>query len=137
VNVYLLDTNVLSELRRMRPHGGVMAWLRGIDERQLHLSAVSFGEIQNGIEMTRERDPTNAAELEAWSDRIAATWNVLPMDARSFRLCAKLMVRQSDTLSEDAMIAATARVHNLRVVTRNVRDFRAFGVEVFNPFAPA
>jgi predicted nucleic acid-binding protein len=133
--VYLLDTNVLSELRKIRPHGAVVSWLRQTDERHLHLSAVSFGEIQDGIEITRGRDPAKATEIETWADRVAATWNVLPMDTRSFRLWAKLMARQSDALSQDAMIAATARVHALTIVTRNVRDFRTFGVELLNPFS--
>src|SRR5580698_3580875 len=80
-SMYVLDTNIISELRRARPHGGVLAWLRSIDDRHLHLSAVSFGEIQAGIERTRDADPAKAAELEAWADQIAETWNVLPMDA--------------------------------------------------------
>jgi toxin FitB len=134
--MYVLDTNIISELRRMRPHGGVMKWLRSVDNRELNLSAVSFGEIQAGIERTRDHDPAKAAELEAWADQVAQTWNVLPMDAATFRIWAKLMHRRSDDLFEDAMIAATARVHGLQVVTRNVKDFQNFGVEVFNPFAP-
>lgn len=134
--MYVLDTNIISELRRARPHGGVLAWLRSVDDRHLHLSAVSFGEIQAGIERTRDADPAKAAELEAWADQIAETWNVLPMDAATFRLWAKLMHRHSDDLFEDAMIAATARVHGLKVVTRNVKDFKDFGVEIFNPYGP-
>jgi predicted nucleic acid-binding protein len=134
--MYVLDTNVISELRKTRPHGGVTAWLRGIDDRHIHLSAVSFGEIQAGIERTREVDPVKAAELETWADQIAAAYNVLPMDVATFRLWAKLMHRRSDHLFEDAMIAATARVHGLQVVTRNVKDFKDFSVEIFNPYAP-
>jgi hypothetical protein len=134
--MYVLDTNVISELRRTRPHGGVMAWLRNIDDRHIHLSAVSFGEIQAGIERTRDVDPAKAAEIEAWSDQIAAAYNVLPMDAATFRIWAKLMHRRSDHLFEDAMIAATARVHGLQVVTRNVKDFKDFGVDVINPYTP-
>lgn len=132
--MYILDTNVISELRRVRPHGAVIAWLRSVDDRDLHLSAVSFGEIQAGIERTREVDPIKAAEIEAWADQIAEGWNVLPMDAATFRVWAKLMHRRSDDLFEDAMIAATARVHGLKVATRNVRDFKHFGVEVLNPY---
>jgi toxin FitB len=133
--MYVLDTNVISELRRIRPHGGVMAWLRSVDDRDLNVSAVSFGEIQAGVERTRETDPAKAAEIEAWADQIAGTWNVLPMDVATFRLWAKLMHRRPDDLFEDAMIAATARVHGMEVVTRNVRDFKDFGVTVFNPYA--
>lgn len=132
--MYLLDTNVISELRRVRPHGAVLAWLRGVPDSDLHLSAVTIGELQAGVEITRERDPGKAAEIEAWLDQVAATYNVLAMDARSFRRWARFLHRRSDDLIEDAMIAATAAVHNLTVVTRNVRDFKQFGVPTLNPF---
>jgi len=98
------------------------------------LSAVSIGELQSGVEVTRDQDPAKAAEIEAWLDKIAATYNVLPMDARIFRCWARLMHGQSDTRIDDAMIAATAQVHDLIVVTRNTRDFRHFGVRTFDPF---
>ncbi len=133
--MYLLDTNVVSELRKPRPHGALIGWLRSCTDTELHISAVTLGEIQAGIEITREQDAAKAAEIEAWADQVAALWNVLPMDAATFRVWAQLMHRRSDALIEDAMIAATARVHDLRIVTRNVRDFRTFGVPVFNPFA--
>jgi len=131
---YLLDTNVVSELRKNRPHGGVVAWLESLDEAQLYVSAVTLGEIQAGIELTREQDPEKASDIETWLELMAGAYNVLPMDAASFRVWARLMHRKSDTLYEDAMIAATAKVHELTVATRNVSDFNALGVEVFNPF---
>lgn len=133
---YLLDTNVVSELRRQRPHGAVVAWLESLDDAQIHLSAVTLGEIQAGIELTREQDPGKASEIEAWLELVAGAYNVLPMDAATFRAWARLMHRKSDTLYEDAMIAATANVHGLTVASRNVADFKALGLEVFNPFAP-
>jgi predicted nucleic acid-binding protein len=131
---YLLDTNVVSELRKNRPHGGVVAWIASLDDAQLYVSAVTLGEIQAGIELTREQDPEKASEIEAWLELLAGAYNVLPMDAASFRAWARLMHRMSDTLYEDAMIAATAKVNGLTVATRNVSDFNALGVEVFNPF---
>ena len=134
---YLLDTNVVSELRKPRPHGAVVAWLNAVDDLQLHLSAVTVAEIQAGIEITREQDPAKAGEIEAWLDQLADAYNVLPMDAAAFRAWARLMHRRSDTVYEDAMIAATALLHGLIVVTRNVADFRPFGVKVLDPFKAA
>jgi len=133
--VYLLDTNVVSELRRPRPHGAVLAWLRNVSDSEIHLSAVTIGELQAGIEITREQDLAKAIEIEAWLDQVAETYNILPMDARIFRSWARLMHRQPNDLIEDAMIAATAMVHGLTVVTRNVRDFKNLGVRTLNPFS--
>ena len=98
------------------------------------MSVVTVGEIQAGIEITREQDGAKAQELEAWLDMVLASYGILPMDAHTFREWARLMHRRSETIAEDAMIAATAIVHRLTVVTRNVRDFRQFGVELLNPF---
>lgn len=133
--MYLLDTNVVSELRRLRPHGAVLAWLDGVADADLHLSAVTIGEIQAGIEMTREQDVAKAAEIEAWLDQVARTYNVLEMNAEVFRAWARLMHRKSGEIIEDAMIAATASVHGLTVVTRNTRDFEGLNVPLLNPFA--
>lgn len=132
--MFLLDTNVISELRRRRPHGAVVAWMGSVAEGDLYLSAVSLGEIQAGIELTRRRDAAKAVEIEQWADMIAADYNVLPMEAETFRLWARLMHGRSDTLYEDAMIAATAMLHELIVVTRNVGDFKHFAVKLLNPF---
>ena len=132
--MYLLDTNVVSELRRPRPHGAVLAWLQAVDDAQLFISAVTLGEIQAGIELTREQDTDKASEIEGWLDQVAAAYNVLPLDAAAFREWARLMHRRSDTLYEDAMIAAMARVHGLTVVSRNVADFKALGMEAIDPF---
>lgn len=134
--MYLLDTNVVSELRKPRPHGGVVAWLQSVADADLYLSAVTLGDIQCGIELTREQDAAKAAEIEAWADMVANAYNILPMDANTFRVWARLPHRKSDPLMEDAMIAATATVHSLTLVTRNVRDFSEFGVKLLDPFAP-
>ena len=132
--MYLLDTNIVSELRRARPHGAVIAWLRDIRDEDLHVSAITIGEIQSGIEITRKQDAAKAAQIEAWLEQVTETYNVISMDARAFRSWARLIHGRTDDLIEDAMIAATAAVHNMTVVTRNVRDFEVFNVRTLNPF---
>lgn len=135
--MYLLDANVVSELRKPKPHGAVLQWIDGIADVDLHISAVTIGEIQAGIELTRDQDSAKAGELERWLERVAGSFNVVPMDATAFRAWARLMHKASDTLYEDAMIAATAKVHHFTVVTRNVADFKGFGVKLLNPFVTA
>lgn len=131
---YLIDTNVVSEMRKPKPHGGAAAWLNRLEAGQGYFSAVTFGEIQRGVELVRKQSAGKAAEIEAWALQLERVSQVLAMDAACFREYARLMAGHSDTLAEDAMIAATARVHGLTVATRNVRDFAGFDVSVVNPF---
>lgn len=132
--MYLLDTNVVSELRKAKPHGAVLAWLSNTPEHLLYLSAFTLAEIQSGIEKTREQDEPKAIEIEQWLNKIEYTFKVLPMDSACFRIWAKLMHRETDTVLEDAMIAATALANKLTVVTRNTKDFHRFDVGQLNPF---
>jgi predicted nucleic acid-binding protein len=132
--VYLLDTNVVSELRKRKPHQGVVTWIQAASEESLYVSAVTIGEIQAGIEITRQQDAEKAKEIEAWLDDVAQSYSVLPVDAPVFRRWAQLMHRRPDHHLEDALIAATALVRGLTVVTRNVDDFEPFGVPLIDPF---
>jgi hypothetical protein len=93
-----------------------------------------IAEIQNSIEITRKQDATKTQELEKWLDEVMNYYSILPADGPIFREWARLMAGKSDDLSGDAMIAATARIHRLIIVTRNVKDFEGLGVEVLNPF---
>jgi toxin FitB len=132
--MFLLDTNVVSELRRPKPHGAVVAWLEEAPPEALFVSAVTLGEIQRGIELTRERDAPKAAEIERWLDAVAATWSVLPLTGAICRRWARLQHRKPREAIEDLLIAATALEHDLLIATRNVKDYRGLGVRWLNPF---
>ena len=132
--MFLLDTNIVSESRKPKPHGGVIAWLAAQEAATLYISAMTVGELQRGIELTRAQDATQAARIEVWLEQVMVSGQMLPLDATVCREWARMMHGQSDTLAEDAFVAATARVHGLTVVTRNVRDFKALGVATLNPF---
>ena len=108
--------------------------MRQVPAEALYLSGITIGEIQAGIERTREQDPAKASALETWLEQVLDTYHVLVQDAPVFREWARLMHRRSDTLSSDALIAATAVVHRLTVVTRNIRDFEPFGIPTLDPF---
>ena len=134
MNRYLLDTNVVSEARKPKPHGAVVAWLGSLREDQLFVSAVTMWELEAGVELTRDQDPEKTAEIELWIDRVAEAYEFVPMDSRCFREWGRLMHGKSDQLIADAMIAATARMHGFIVATRNEGDFKQLGVRVLNPF---
>jgi predicted nucleic acid-binding protein len=133
--MYVLDTNVVSELRRTRPHGAVLAWLADTRHQDIHISAATVGEIQAGIELTRENDAAKADELERWLVEVVLSMNVIAPDAETFRIWARLMHRRQSQLWDDAMIAATAIQRSATVVTRNVKDFELFGIPIVDPFA--
>jgi predicted nucleic acid-binding protein len=134
MNRYLLDTNVVSELRKPKPQGAVFGWLSGLQESQIYLSAVTIGELQTGVERTRRQDPQKASQIQSWIDLLELSYQVLPMDALCFREWARLMHGKPDDLLEDVMIAATARIHDLILATRNERDLASLGLQIFNPF---
>ncbi|MGA9063314.1 MAG: type II toxin-antitoxin system VapC family toxin [Terracidiphilus sp.] len=132
--MYLLDTNVISELRKTKPHGAVLAWRLSVSSQQIAVPAIVIGELQQGAEITRRHDIVKALEIERWIERVLAAYAIVPMDGAAFREWARLMAGKSDELSAHAMIAATARIHHLVIATRNVIDFSSFDVPLFNPF---
>ena len=131
---FLLDSNAISELRKTKPHGAVLTWLSATPREEIGVPAIVIGELQAGAEISRRQDPSKAAELELWIDEIVFNWEIVPMDAFIAREWGRLMERKSKVLFEDAMIAATARIRQLIVVTRNAKDFAHFGVRILNPF---
>lgn len=132
--MFLLDTNVISELRRPRPHGAVVSWFEDLRIDDVFIPAVVIGEISQGIEVTRKTDEARAKMLSAWLDKVTRDFPVLPATGPIFRLWGQLATRKRPDLSNDALIAATALHHDLTVATRNVDDFASFGVLVANPF---
>lgn len=135
--MYLLDTNVVSEFRRARPHGAVVAWIEAVRPDNIYLPAVVVGELQTGVERVRPHDALKASQFDTWLTKILQTYSVIPMDGETFRIWARLMVSRQEHLYEDAMIAASALQHGLTVVTRNISDFELFSVPLVNPFEPA
>ena len=111
-----------------------MAWIDTLRPEQIFLSAVTIGELQVGAEFTRKNDPAKATEIENWLELTESAFSIIPMDAACFREWARLKAGKSSELIEDAMIAATARVHQLQVATRNEKDFKQFEVAALNPF---
>jgi predicted nucleic acid-binding protein len=131
----LLDTVVLSELMKTRRNPRVLAWLRQHDPTTVFISVVTLGEIERGIEMQREDDPAFARRLESWRDHTIETFG-----ERVLSVTAEISLRwgrlggQRGHLNVDLLIAATALVHDLAVVTRNVRHFDGTGAKILNPF---
>lgn len=134
---WLVDTNILSEMRKSsRADAGVRSWLADADDGDLYTSVLVIGEIRRGIESVRRRDPAQAAELDRWLGRLqgALQERVLPIDARVADLWGRLNV--PDPLpTVDGLLAATALVRGLTLVTRNTRHVASTGVMVLDPFA--
>ena len=133
--MYLLDTNVVSALRRLERHPEVGLWLESQRTADLHLSVVTVGEIERGIAQQQRRNPAFAVELALWLDRVLRWYGsrILDFDLATARRWGQLSA-DSGHNSADLLIAATALEHGLTVVTRNVRDFEPTGVPVMNPF---
>jgi predicted nucleic acid-binding protein len=133
--MYLVDTNVLSEMRKTKMDIGVASWLRGIDPSDFHVSVISLLEVARGAERQQKIDPVFARRLESWLDTVIARYSdtILFIDAPIAKRWGKLQIQlQRNDL--DVAIAATALERDLAVVTRNVEHFKLSGLNVINPF---
>jgi len=135
---YLIDTNVISELRKgARCDASVAAWWSKVNEDELWLSALVIGEIRRGIELARKRDPQKALALETWLEEIVTGFDdrILPVDKKVAEQWGRLnAIRPIPVV--DALLAATARANNLTFVTRNGKDVAGVGIDILNPFEP-
>ena len=138
--MYLLDTNAVSELRKVRAGKAdrhVAAWADSVDATDLYLSAITILELETGILLAERRDPAQGAIFRAWLDAHvlpAFTGRILVVDTAVAQRSARLQVPDPRPL-RDGLIAATALVHGMTIVTRNVADFEPTGVAVLNPWA--
>ena len=132
---YLIDTNVLSELRRPKRNSSVVGWFRSIPVDDLFLSVLTLGEIRRGIELLRRKDPTAANALERWFNGILVDFSekILPIDTAVSEQWGRLSILQP-LPSIDGLLASTAIVYDLTIVTRNIADFDRSGVALLNPF---
>jgi hypothetical protein len=137
--MFVLDTNVVSELRKAgdgKADANVVAWLSGVDAATLYLSAVTVMELELGILRVMRRDAVQGARLRTWMDRHVLpefSDRILPVDRDVALRCAALHV-PDPRADRDALIAATALVHGMTVVTRNLADFEPTGVRLMNPW---
>lgn len=134
--MYLLDTMIVSELRKPRRHPGLVAWLEQARPIDCYLSVVTVGEIEKGISRQERRDPRFARRLATWLDTLLVSYaaRILPVSVGIARRWGRLADAHGHA-GADLLIAATALQHGLMVVTRNVRHFDGTGVPVTNPFA--
>lgn len=132
--MFLLDTNVISEMRKPRPHGGLLRWYGSQDPHDLFLPSIAIYELQRGAELTRRQDAEKAAEIEKWITELMVRFEVIAFDQSAAQILGKLMDRRALEILPDAMIAATAYTYGLAVATRNTQDFHSFPVRVTNPF---
>jgi toxin FitB len=137
--MYLLDNNVVSELRKAKSgkiDKNVLAWANSVATASLYLSAITIMELETGVLLVERRDPTQGAVLRSWLNAHvlpAFSDRVLPVDTAVAQRCAKLHVPDPHS-DRNALIAATALVHGMTVITRNVEDFVGTKVEILNPW---
>lgn len=139
--MFILDTNVVSELRKVRSGKAdkqVAAWADSVAAADLYLSAITLQELETGVLLAERRDPAQGALLRAWMEQHvlpAFAGRILPIDQAVALRSARLHVPDPKPL-RDGLIAATALVHGMTVITRNIQDFANSGAKLFNPWAP-
>lgn len=134
--MFLLDTNVVSELRKSRPDSALLAWLRSRSSTDLYLSVITVMELEIGAQRMARNDLDQARRIRSWIDNDVLKvfdGRILPVDLATAKRCAASYVLDPAP-ERDALIGATASVYGLTVATRNEKDFRRLGVPVFNPF---
>jgi predicted nucleic acid-binding protein len=133
---HILDTNVVSELRKSNSNAGLLSWFRGVSGDDLFLSALTIGEVRQGIERLRRRDPSRAEAIDEWLRGLRQDYadRILPITPEIADEWGRLGVPDL-VPAVDGLIAATARVHGLTLVTRNTADFARMGVALLNPFS--
>jgi predicted nucleic acid-binding protein len=134
--MFLLDTVIVSELRKQQPDRSVLTWLSAQQEDQLHLSVVTLGEIERGIEKRRKGDPAFSAALAVWLEGLTRLYadRILPVTPNVARRWGRLSAQLGHE-SAELLIAATALTYELAVVTRNTAHFESTGVGLVNPFS--
>jgi predicted nucleic acid-binding protein len=135
---FLLDTNVVSEMRKSAPNRRVVTWFRDNADADAYISVMVVGEIRRGIELLRSRDAGRAAAHDSWLGHVVETYQdrVLPVSLAAAEEWGRLLSTPQPPPTVDALMAATAKVHRLTLVTRNVKDVERTGVAVINPFDP-
>jgi toxin FitB len=136
--MYLLDTNIISELRagKNHPSAAVQAWANGVRSEHCYLCAITMLELENGVQRLEYKTPPQGRALRNWLEALRGLYSgrILSFDDAAARICAALQIPKSRQ-ERDAMIAATAKSHGLTVVTRNTNDFLNMGVPLHNPFS--
>lgn len=134
---YLIDTNVVSEITRREPHPNVKTWLDSVPGPTLYLSVMVIGEIRQGVERLRRRDPAQATAYETWLGRLRAEFSdrIVPVTSEIAEHWGAMGVPDPLPLV-DGLLAATAKVHGWTLVTRNVKDVARTGIRTLNPFEP-
>ena len=134
--MFLVDTNIISETRKPRPNEGLLSWMAMVEAEALFMSVMSAGEIRKGIEILRARDADAASEIEVWLKDVERAFGerLLPIDSEVADAWGGISVR-SKVDHVDVLLAATAKVHGLTLVTRNTKHVEGLGVPLLNPFS--